>query len=44
MCLVRWGNPYVFDRFRFHMTEPIALPPIVRQELDGVFDSLFLDN
>jgi hypothetical protein len=25
--LARWGYPWVFDRFRFHMTLTGALPP-----------------
>ncbi|WP_035973715.1 DUF1045 domain-containing protein [Bradyrhizobium sp. WSM471] len=41
MCLVRWGYPYVFDRFRFHMTLTDRVPadsqPEVRQALDAVF-------
>ncbi|WP_342739938.1 DUF1045 domain-containing protein [Bradyrhizobium sp. B117] len=46
--LVRWGYPYVFDRFRFHMTLTDRLPAgsldEVRQELDTVFAPLLLED
>lgn len=39
--LVRWGYPYVFDRFRFHMTltnrVPVESRPAVRKQLDETF-------
>ncbi len=42
--LVRWGYPYVFDHFRFHMTltdfVPAESQPEVRRELDTVFGTL----
>ncbi|MDE5465924.1 DUF1045 domain-containing protein [Bradyrhizobium sp. CSS354] len=39
MRLVRWGYPYVFDRFRFRMTRTRSRRSSaqVRQELDTVF-------
>jgi putative phosphonate metabolism protein len=39
--LARWGYPYVFDRFRFHMTLTNRIPPEdqprIRQRLEAVF-------
>ncbi|TYO61407.1 DUF1045 domain-containing protein [Bradyrhizobium hipponense] len=46
--LARWGYPYVFDRFRFHMTLTDRIPADsqaeVRQELDAVFVPLLLED
>ncbi|MCP3418652.1 DUF1045 domain-containing protein [Bradyrhizobium brasilense] len=45
---VQWGYPYVFDRFRFHMTltDRIATDsqPDVRRELDAIFGSLLSED
>lgn len=42
--LVRWGYPYVFDRFRFHMTLTGPVAPdrqdAVRQHLEDTFSPL----
>ncbi|QRM33277.1 DUF1045 domain-containing protein (plasmid) [Microvirga sp. VF16] len=46
--LVRWGYPYVFDRFRFHMTLTDKLPSgmqsRVRHRLDKLFGALTTDD
>ncbi|QPF90803.1 DUF1045 domain-containing protein [Bradyrhizobium commune] len=46
--LVRWGYPYVFDRFRFHMTLTDQVPAErradVREELDAIFGPLLLED
>lgn len=46
--LVRWGYPYVFDRFRFHMTLTDCVPadrrPGVREEVDAIFAPLLFED
>ncbi|MDH2399114.1 DUF1045 domain-containing protein [Bradyrhizobium sp. SSUT18] len=46
--LVRWGYPYVFDHFRFHMTLTDFVlaesQPEVRRELDTVFGTLLSED
>ncbi|MCC8957601.1 DUF1045 domain-containing protein [Bradyrhizobium sp. Pear77] len=46
--LVQWGYPYVFDRFRFHMTLTDRVPaqsrPDVQQELNAVFAPLLSED
>lgn len=46
--LVRWGYPYVFDSFRFHMTLTDQVPAENRsevgRELDAVFASLLRED
>ncbi|QRM32530.1 DUF1045 domain-containing protein [Microvirga sp. VF16] len=46
--LVRWGYPYVFDRFRFHMTLTDKLSPgtqsRVRHRLEGHFGALTTED
>ncbi|OSJ13523.1 hypothetical protein BST63_16375 [Bradyrhizobium canariense] len=44
MCLVRWGNPYVFDRFRFHMTRADRAPADSTAGVGCGLRSLLLDN
>ena len=45
--LARWGYPYVFDQFRFHMTltDRLAVEQrqSVQQQLEGVFAPLVSD-
>ncbi|WP_426441409.1 DUF1045 domain-containing protein [Bradyrhizobium genosp. P] len=46
--LVLWGYPYVFDRFRFHMTLTDRVPaesrPDVRKGLEAVFGPLLFED
>ncbi|WP_354062432.1 DUF1045 domain-containing protein [Bradyrhizobium sp. RT6a] len=46
--LVRWGYPYVFDHFHFHMPLTDRVPadnqPVVRRELDTVFGTLLSED
>ncbi|OPY94424.1 hypothetical protein A5906_13985 [Bradyrhizobium sacchari] len=46
--LVRWGYPYVFDRFRFHMTltdrVPVASQADVKKELNAFFGTLLCED
>ncbi|EDQ31397.1 putative phosphonate metabolism protein [Hoeflea phototrophica DFL-43] len=39
--LVRWGYPYVFDRFRFHMTLSTRLPEVDAAKVMGVATAYF---
>lgn len=41
--LMRWGYPYVFDRFRFHMTLTGAVDAESRDRIGGRLDALFSD-
>lgn len=42
--LTRWGNPYVFERFRFHMTLTGPVPPetrpLIRHRIEETFQPL----
>ncbi|WP_420965370.1 DUF1045 domain-containing protein [Bradyrhizobium sp. B120] len=46
--LVRWGYPYVFDRFRFHMPltdrVPVESQADVKKELNAVFGQLLSED
>lgn len=46
--LVQWGYPYVFDRFRFHMTLTGQVSPAlrdqVRDRLEALFDPLLHED
>jgi hypothetical protein len=39
--LDRWGYPYVFDDFRFHMTLTGALDDVVSPQLKNALDALY---
>lgn len=46
--LVQWGYPYVFDRFRFHMTltdpVPIEQRAKIQNELEPIFHPLLTED
>lgn len=46
--LTSWGYPYVFDRFRFHMTltdrVPVDARPDVRNKLEAIFQPLLAED
>ncbi|WP_410706152.1 DUF1045 domain-containing protein [Bradyrhizobium sp. BWC-3-1] len=44
MCLVRRGYPYVFHRFRFHMTRTDRAPADNTAGVGCGLRSLFLDD
>ena len=39
--LVRWGYPYIFDEFRFHMTLTGRVPEATRRQMLGELESRF---